>query len=134
MEANSSKTVLAVELGSTCGFAVGGMTYMFCGSSAYSSFESRMAEFHDAAPVGRVYCVDGGVKGRAKSEALRTLAKQWGVEVEFVKRSAISRSFVDKGNASAADILEECRARDFEPRSDQEAGAFALFDLALRQH
>lgn len=127
-------SLLTIELGNACGFAAGGRFHIISGSDPYASFERYIRALHEAAPFTGIYCVDGGVKQRAKMKRITELAKEWGAGLAFVKRSAIGRSFVGKGNASAADLVEECKRRGFNCRTEQEAGAIALFDLALQEH
>lgn len=54
-----------------------------------------------------------------------------GIAYRGVGVSTIKRLFAGHGNASKADVIEQCRALGFKPGGDNEADAIALLHVAL---
>ena len=54
-----------------------------------------------------------------------------GIAYRGVGVSTIKRLFAGHGNASKADVIEQCRAMGFRPGGDNEADAIALLHVAL---
>jgi crossover junction endodeoxyribonuclease RuvC len=143
--------ILALDLGTQTGFAVGSEAHMVSGhwnlkpgrfdggGMRYVKFRARLDEIHAAYGLDQVYFeevrrhqgvdaahVYGGLMGTLTAWCEEKRVPYGGLPVGEIKKA-----FTNHGNASKAMIVAECEKRGFAPKTEDEADAIAIFHLAL---
>lgn len=148
-----TRRLLALDLGSTCGWAALPRSgFVTSGSAAFKPdrfsgagmvflrFERFLADLHrDASPFDAVVFeevrahagtlaaqVYGGFVAHLTAWCERARVPYLGVPVATIKRHATG-----KGNAGKLEVIAAMRAKGFDPRDDNEADALALLDYAI---
>lgn len=146
-----SNIYLALDLGTKTGHAFGKEGMVISGvwdlkpgrfkssGMRYLAFRSKLDEFYKASPFGIVFFeevrrhrgvdaahVYGGLLG-----VLQGWCEERGVQYCGVPVGQIKKNWCGSGNASKDMMIEEAKARGFEPVDDNEADALAILDWAL---
>lgn len=143
--------VLALDLGTKTGFAVGGEGHMISGTwnlkpgrfdgggMRFVKFRARLDEIHATYPITHVFFEE--VRRHAGTDAahvygglmgtLTAWCEEKGVPYEGLPVGEIKKSWTGNGNASKALMMDECDKRGFRPGDDNEADAIAMFHLSL---
>ena len=139
-------TLLALDLGTTTGFAMGTAGVMVSGTQSFKNdrysgggmrflrFRRWLDEVHAASAISEVVFeevrahkgtdaahVYGGLMG-----VLTAWCEEIGVPYEGVPVANIKKSFTGKGNANKALMILCCRKLGHQPADDNEADAIAL--------
>lgn len=145
---------LALDLGTTTGFAVGSREHMISGTwnlkpgrydgggMRFVKFRGRLDEIRTACGVTQVYFEEVrrhvGVDAAHVYGGLMATLQAWCEEHDIpyagVPVGTIKKSFTGKGNANKDVMIAAAVRRGFEPADDNEADAIALFDWALKEH
>lgn len=145
--------VLALDLGTKCGFAVGSDSHMISGTwnlkpsrwdgggMVYVKFRARLDEIRGAYGIGMVAYEEvrrhAGTDAAHRYGGLMATLTAWCEEHDIPYQSTpvgtIKKHFTGKGNAPKELMIAECEKRGFQPCDDNEADAIALFDYVLSQ-
>lgn len=144
-------TILALDLGTSCGFCVGAEQSHISGhwsmkpsrfeggGMRFVKFRARLKELADAYPVDRVFFEE--VRRHAGTDAahvyggLMAILTEWceehGLPYEGLPVGEIKKAFTGNGNASKDAMIDECIDRGYQPKTSDEADAIAVFHLGL---
>lgn len=147
------ESILALDLGTTTGFAVGSSGHLVSGTwglkpgrfdgggMRFVKFKARLDELHKATGFAHVFFEE--VRRHAGTDAahayggfLATLTawcEEHEVPYEGLPVGEIKKAFTGNGNASKALMIAECVRRGFMVGGDDEADAIAVFHLALQR-
>jgi len=152
--AGCTKAVLALDLGTTTGWALRGYDGLITsgtvsfkpnrfdgGGMRYLRFQNWLSEMdHLAGPLNAIYFEE--VRRHAGTDAahvygglmavLTAWAEMRGVPYQGVPVGTIKKSATGKGNASKSMMIEAARKRGFFPTDDNEADAIAILLWALK--
>jgi len=148
------KKALALDLGTTTGFAVGGADHMISGvwnlkpgrfdggGMRFVKFRQRLNELHQACGLDGVWFEEvrnhKGVDAAHIYGGLMATLTAWCEEnklpYEGVPVGTIKKNFCGKGNANKDAMIAEAVRRGFAPIDDNEADAIAIFDWVLKQN
>lgn len=145
--------ILALDLGTTTGFAIGSKAHMVSGTwnlkpgrfdgggMRFVKMRERLNEIRCAYGVTHVFYEE--VRRHAGTDAahvygglmatLTSWAEEHGIPYEGIPVGEIKKNFTGNGNASKALMIAECEKRGFAPKDDNEADAIAIFDLAIQR-
>lgn len=145
--------LLALDLGTNTGFAVGSKDHVVSGhwnlkpgrydggGMRFVKFRSALNELYDAYKIDQVWYEE--VRRHAGTDAahvyggLMATLTAWCEERKIPYSSlpvgAVKKNWTGKGNASKPEMIAEAERRGFAPRTEDEADALAVFDLALQQ-
>lgn len=146
--------LLALDLGTKCGFCVGkdadnaisGVWDLSPGrfnggGMRFVKFRSRLNEIRAAFPISRIVFEE--VRKHAGTDAahvyggLMAILTEWcesnRVPYEGVPVGTIKKHWTGKGNASKEMMIAECLQREMAVADDNEADSIALFDYAMTQ-
>lgn len=143
--------ILALDLGTTTGFAVGGVDHMISGTWAlkpsrwegggmvFVKFRNRLNEIRDAYGLDHVYFEEvrrhKGTDAAHRYGGLMAVLTAWceenNVPYEGVPVGAIKKAFTGNGAASKDLMIAECVKRGFSPKDDNEADAIAIYHWVL---
>lgn len=151
--AQSSASILALDLGTKCGFCVGTDNSHIAGhwnlkggrfeggGMRFLKFKIKLDEVHTAYPISSVYFEEvrrhrgvdaahiyGGLLG-----TLTAWCEERGIPYEGLPVGEIKKNFTGSGNASKDMMVRECELRGYAPETDDEADAIAIFDLGLKR-
>jgi hypothetical protein len=148
-------TVLALDLGQHCGWALRGADGLITSGTAefkpgrfegggmpYLRFRSWLQELHERVEgLGRILFEEVRAhRGAAAAHAyggflahLTAWCEDRGVPYQGVPVGTIKRHVTGKGNAAKAAVIAAVRALGFAPADDNEADALALLHWALAQ-
>jgi len=143
--------ILALDLGTSTGFAIGSKKHMVSGTwnlkpgrydgggMRFVKMRANLEDIRRAYGVTQVYFeevrrhrgvdaahVYGGLMG-----TLTAWCEEHDIPYGGLPVGEIKRAWTGKGNASKDDMVAECRRRGYEPGSEDEADAIAIFHLAL---
>lgn len=145
--------VLALDLGSQCGYALRSRGVTCSGTVSFHPrkleqpghrwlrFRAQLDEWAKDADLGVIYAEElihmpsnqlativmfGGFRA-----TLQTWAALRNVRIEWVNVSTIKKHWTGRGNAKKVDMLRVARERGFHPADDNQADALALLDYAL---
>lgn len=146
-------TLLALDLGTTTGFALSTGGTMVTGTQSFKNdrysgggmrylrFRRWLDEVHASSPLTEVVFeevrahkgtdaahVYGGLMG-----ILTSWCEEQSVPYEGVPVAAIKKSFTGKGNANKALMIKFCRELGHKPADDNEADAIALLYYRLAE-
>lgn len=141
--------VLALDIGTECGMAVGHTGMMVSGG--YANIDHRKADaprrmvhvLNEVAAAARpdrvVYCAPAMRRAKGKRsapkaalvQAVRDWAADNGIECVPVTNGDVKKAFTGDGNASTLSMLSEAERRGFLPSGMAEARAIAVFHHAL---
>ena len=142
-------TILALDIGTECGLAVGHSNMMLSRDLANidrrkADAPRRMACILDeiataARPDRIVYCAPtmrrASGKRHAPEAVLVRAVRDWatdnGIECVPVSNGDVKKAFTGDGNASALSVLSEAERRGFLPSGMAEARAIAVFHHSL---
>jgi crossover junction endodeoxyribonuclease RuvC len=147
----TGKEILALDLGTTTGFAFGGDgitvigTWSLKGSryegggSRFLRFRQHLEETYAAGTPGRVFFEE--VRRHIGTDAahvyggllaiLTAFCEEKGIPYEGVPVGTIKKFWTGKGNAKKDAMIEEARNRGFSVDNDNEADALALLHWAM---
>lgn len=152
---NNRKAVLALDLGTTTGWALwspdlGGIksgTWNLRGGRfdgagmRFVRFAAHLCELHTASPLARIAYEEvrrhigtdaahiyGGLWG-----TLTGWCENWKVPYQGVPVGTIKKDATGKGNASKEQMIAAMREAGFSPADDNEADALALLRLNLKE-
>jgi len=149
----SAKTVLALDLGTTTGWALRGYDGLITsgtvsfkpsrfdgGGMRYLRFQNWLSEMDRlVGPLNAIYYEE--VRRHIGTDAahvfgglmavLTAWAEMRGVPYQGVPVGTIKKSATGKGNASKAMMIEAARSRGFSPKDDNEADAIAILFWAI---
>lgn len=147
------KTILALDLGTTTGFAIGGKGHVVSGTwglkpSRYDGggmrfvkFRAKLEEIHRASPFDMVFYEE--VRRHAATDAAHVYGGLMGhltewcetreIPYEGVPVGSIKKAWSGKGNADKAMMIAEAKKRGFTVVDDNEADALALFYLKIAE-
>ncbi|WP_255607004.1 crossover junction endodeoxyribonuclease RuvC [Brucella intermedia] len=143
--------ILALDLGTTTGFAVGGVDHMISGTwnlkpgrydgggMRYVKFRQKLNEIHSAYGLELVYFeevrrhkgVDAAHVYGGFLASLTAWCEENNVPYEGLPVGEIKKTWTGSGNASKDAMINECIRRGFSPKDDNEADAIAMYHLAL---
>lgn len=144
---------LALDLGTTTGYAVGSREHMVSsswnlkpsrwdgGGMVYVKFRQKLNEIHTAYGIEAVAYEEvrrhAGTDAAHRYGGLMATLTSWceenKVPYSSVPVGTIKKSFTGKGNANKERMIAEAVRRGFNPVDDNEADAIALFDYCLNQ-
>ena len=143
--------LLALDLGTKCGYAFGTADRLFMvsgvwklhqdrfagGGMRYLRFRQRLEEMLAVQPISEVVFEE--VRRHAATDAahvygglmatLTAWCEQNNIPYQGVPVGTIKKFATGKGNASKDDVIAAVRGWGYEPESDDEADALALFHL-----
>lgn len=145
--------ILALDLGTSTGFAVGDRGHMLSGTWSlkpgrydgggmrFVKFRGALNEVRAACGVERVYFEEvrrhAGVDAAHVYGGLMATLQAWceehAIPYSGVPVGTIKKSFTGAGNANKAKMIAECERRGYRPATDDEADAIALFAWALEE-
>lgn len=146
--------ILALDLGTSTGFAIGSKEHMVSGTwnlkpgrydgggMRFVKMRANLEDIRWAYGVKQVYFEEvrrhQGVDASHVYGGLMATLQAWCEEREIpyagVPVGTIKRNWTGSGNASKDAMIAEAVRRGFEPADDNEADAIALFDWALKAH
>lgn len=146
-------SILALDLGTTTGFAVGDKGHMVSGTwnlkpgrydgggMRFVKLRARLDEIRGACGVTQVYFEE--VRRHVGTDAAHTYGglmatlqawcEEHSIPYSGVPVGTIKKSWTGSGNAKKEAMVAEAVRRGFEPADDNEADAIALFDWALKE-
>ena len=151
---SSSSSILALDLGTTTGWALGSATGSIIsgtvsfkpsrydgGGMRFVRFRNWLNQLHaDSGTISAVYFEE--VRRHAGTDAahvfggLLAILSAWceehGIPYQGVPVGSWKRQICGKGNASKDDVIAAIRARDFKPIDTNEADAVAILLWALQ--
>ena len=145
--------ILALDLGTTSGFAVGSPGHIVSGTLSlkpgrydgggmrFVKFRNRLEEIRKAYGIDAVFYEEvrrhRGVDAAHVYGGLMATLTGWCEEhkipYEGLPVGEIKKNFCGNGNASKDAMIAEAQKRGFKPTDDNEADAIAVFDLALER-
>lgn len=148
-----SHNILALDLGTTTGFAVGSIGHIVSGvwglkpgrfdggGMRFVKFRARLDEMHKAFPITAVFFEEvrnhKGVTAAHVYGGLMATLTEWcetnGIPYEGIPVGEIKKNWTGKGNANKHAMIAECERRGFKPADDNESDAIAIFDLAAKR-
>lgn len=145
--------LLALDLGTTSGFAIGSKGHVVSGTwnlkpgrydgggMRFVKMRERLNEVRRAYGVTHVFYEE--VRRHAGTDAahvygglmatLTSWCEEHSIPYEGIPVGEIKKNFTGNGNASKALMIAEAEKRGFQPKDDNEADAIAIFDLALKR-
>lgn len=145
--------ILALDLGTSTGFAIGGKEHMVSGTwnlkpgrydgggMRFVKMRANLEDIRRAYGVTHVFYeevrrhrgvdaahVYGGLMG-----TLTAWCEEHDIPYQGVPVGTNKRNWTGAGNASKDAMVAECRRRGFEPGSEDEADAIAVFHSALME-
>lgn len=135
----SNAFILAIDIGSGCGFVVGNNGAMLSGAGKSTEIRTLLDNARRL-PISRIVYRAPAARARngrkrkvehAAETELRNWAAMRGVPCAAVPGGVVKRAFGVKGNAQAHDLLAEAERRGFNPATVAEARAIAVFHHAL---
>lgn len=145
--------ILAVDLGTTTGFAVGSSGHLVSGTwnlkpSRYDGggmrfvkFRTRLDEIRGA--YGLTHVLYEEVRRHASTDSshvygglmatLTAWCEEHSIPYEGLPVGEIKKAFTGKGNATKELMIAEAQRRGFQPVDDNEADAIAIFHRALQR-
>lgn len=145
--------ILALDLGTNTGFAIGGPQHMVSGhwnlkpgrydggGMRFVKMRSNLEEIRKAYGVTHVFFeevrrhrgvdaahVYGGLMG-----TLTAWCEENDIPYSGLPVGEIKKAWTGSGNASKEAMVAECEKRGFSPRTEDEADAIAVFHLALQR-
>lgn len=143
--------ILMLDLGTKCGFAVGGEGHLVSGTfnlkpgrydgggMRFVKFRARLDEIRQAYGLTHVYFEE--VRRHAGTDAahvyggflavLTSWCEEHEIPYEGLPVGEIKKFWTGNGNANKALMIAKCEERGFYPADDNEADAIAGFHLAL---
>lgn len=145
------KSILALDLGTSCGFCVGTDASHISGNWSmkpgrfegggmrFVKFRQRLRELAAAYTVDTVYFEEvrryKGVDAAHVYGGLMAVLTEWCEEhkipYEGLPVGEIKKSWSGNGNASKDLMIEHCINRGYQPKTSDEADAIAIFHLGL---
>lgn len=145
--------ILALDLGTNTGFAVGARSHMVSGhwnlkpgrfdggGMRYVKFRARLDELRAAYGPDMIFFEEvrrhKGVDAAHVYGGLMATLTAWCEENKTpysgLPVGEIKKNFTGKGNANKEAMMAEAQRRGFDPATDDEADAIAIFDLALKR-
>lgn len=145
-----ARRILALDLGETCGFAVGQWGAMASGTwnlkprrkgdvASVGILLTKLDELQRAFPADTILIrLPRKARGRTSEQKHHEIAEsvaQWSRDntaaLETVADGQVRKAFTGNGNAAAERMIEECEHRGFMPSHSSEATAIALLDQAF---
>jgi len=144
-------SILALDLGTNCGFCIGTEQSHISGhwsmkngrheggGMRFVKFRRNLRDLADAYPVDRCYYEEirrhAGVDAAHVFGGLLAILTAWCEEhkipYEGLPVGEIKKSWTGMGNASKSAMISEAESRGYQPTTDDEADAIAIFHLAL---
>ena len=145
--------MLTLDLGTNAGFAIGSAGHMVSGTwnlkpgrfdgggMRFVKFRERLNELRRAYGVTHVYFeevrrhrgVDAAHVYGGLMATLTAWCEEHDIPYEGLPVGEIKKEFCGKGNASKVQMVAEAQRRGFEPQTEDEADAIAIFHLALQR-
>ena len=145
-------TLLALDLGTNCGWCVGDDAHHVSGTWAlkpgryessgmrFVKFRTALREIIKAYPVGHVVYEE--VRRHAGTDAahiygglmatLQAFCEEYKLPYDAIPVGTIKKFWTGKGNANKAAMIAECEDRGLFVRDDNEADAVALFHCKIQ--
>lgn len=145
--------ILALDLGTTTGFAVGSTGHIVSGvwnlkpsrydggGMRFVKFRARLDEIRGAYGLTHVFYEE--VRRHAGTDAahiygglmatLTAWCEEHSIPYEGIPVGEIKKAFTGKGNAPKELMIAEAQRRGFQPVDDNEADAIAIFHLSLQR-
>lgn len=147
------KTILALDLGTTTGFAIGGKGHVISGiwglkpsrydggGMRYVKFRAKLDELYRSSPFDMVFYEE--VRRHAGTDAAHVYGGLMGHLTEWCESKkipyaaepvgSIKKFWTGKGNADKDMMIAEAKRRGFSPIDDNEADALALFHMKIEE-